>query len=242
MIGLTTAILLASAEPSTPYSGFESLKSRGHDATLCTADARICIATPESSLLTVTRDGKEIARWAPDTEGGDLSFSPMPALLRLSGGRLLVGALGTRSTSYSGGGGSATEQVLVLVEPDKAAKPVLSLPESGSLMIRACFTEQDFKRRAGACHAEFRFSATLEATTAIAGTLPVLHFRMVASHYPRGASRDGDSLSDRPLRRADLTWQTDTRCTFERTFSFDVSSERYVESAALPDCTDYVVP
>jgi len=236
------AILFGAAASPSSYAGFEPLKAAGEGRPLCTVDARICIHAPEPGLLTVTRDGREIARWSPDTEGGDLSFKAMPALIRLDRGRLLVGALATRETSYSGGGGSATDQVLGLVEPGKPVKPVLTLPESGSLMIRACFSEKDSRHRAGACHDEYRFDGTLTAAQPINAQLPLLRFRMKASHYPRGVSRNEDSLASPPLHKADLKWEVDTRCTFERSFRFDAALGQYRPDAALPECDDYTQP
>lgn len=241
MIGPIIAFLLGGTAPSAAYLGFEPLKDAGKGGSLCTADSSICVDIAESDVI-VTRDGEEIVRWTPDTEGGDLAFAPMPALFRLRDGRLLVGALGTRQTSYSGGGGSATELVLALVEPGKAVKPVLSVPDSGNLMIRACFDEKDFKHRAGACHDEYRFDGALAVAASAADGPPALNFSMAASHYPRGVSREGDSLALPPLRKADLIWQDDPRCTYRRLFRFDAASDRYVPDAALPDCSDYTVP
>ena len=242
MVGAMIAILLGAVAAPASYQGFEPLKPTGKDAALCSSDVSVCIAMPEPNLLTITRDGKEIARWSPDTEGGDLSLAPMPALFRLSDGRLLVGVLATRQASYSGGGGSATDRVLALVEADKAVKPVLTLPESGSLTIRACFGDRDFKHRAGVCHDEYRFDGTLAIADPAAAGLPTLRFRMTASHYPRGISRDGDSLALPPLRKADLVWQDDARCTYQRSLRFDPASELYVPNAPLPDCDDYTRP
>jgi hypothetical protein len=241
MIGPMIALLMDAAATSAPYAGFEPLKTVA-EGKVCTADVSICVAIPEAGVFTVTRDGNEIARWSPDSEGGDLSFAPVPALFRLKDGRLLVGVLATRQTSYSGGGGSGTEQVLALVEPGKATTPVLTVPESGSLMIRACFSEKDFKQRAGACHDEYRFGGALTIIVSSTDGLPSLRFNMTASHYPRGVSRDGDSLALPPLRKADLRWQQDTSCTYQRTFLFDVKSNRYVPDSVLPDCSDYTDP
>lgn len=242
MIGPMIAILLGAAAAPAAYAGFEPLKAAGKDAPLCTIDASICIHVSDPGVLTVTRDGKDIASWSPDTDSGDLSLAPMPALFRLRDGRLLVGVLATRQSSYSGGGGSATEHMLALVEPGKEPKLVLRAPEGGSLMIRACFDEKDFKHRAGACHDEYRFDGALAAATPAMDGLPTLRFSMTASHYPRGVSREGDSTTLPPLRKADLIWQDDPRCTYKRVFRFDAASAQYVPDAALPDCSDYTVP
>ena len=240
---MTTALiaaLLSAAAAPTPYAGFEQLTAK--DGVSCTWDARICVSVGEAGVVTVTRDGKETASWTPDADGGDVTFTPMPALLRLDANRVLVGILGERQSSYSGGGGSATEQVLTVVEPGKAPRTVLTAPGEGSLMIRACFSEKDAKRRAGACHDEYRFAGYLTAAATASHGLPELGFRMESSHYPRGVSRDGDSLALPPLRKADLTWEDDARCTYRRTFRFDEARGAYVPDAPLPDCADYTQP
>jgi hypothetical protein len=242
MIGPMIAILLGAAAAPAAYAGFEPLKGAGKDTPLCTTDASICVDVSDPGVLTIARDGKDIANWSPDTDSGDLSLAPMPALFRLRDGRLLVGVLATRQSSYSGGGGSATEHMLALVEPGKESKLVLRVPEGGSLMIRACFDEKDFKHRAGACHDEYRFDGALAIAPSAADGPPTLRFKMTASHYPRGVSREGDSLTLPPLRKADLTWQDDPRCTYRRVFRFDAASAQYLPDAALPECSDYTVP
>lgn len=234
------ALLIAAALP--PYPGFEPLKASGNSAMLCTSDSSICVGSGEEGEIKVTRDGKEVADWSEETEGDSLSFAPMPALLRLKDGRLLVGVLAQNQTSYSGGGGNATELRLFLVAPGGATQPVLEVPDGGSLMIRACFDEKDAKHRAGACHDEYRFDGRLSVAAANASGLPMLGFAMTASHFPRGVSRDGDSLASPPLRKADLVWQTDPRCTYRRSFHFDAAAKRYVPDTPLPDCNDYTQP
>jgi hypothetical protein len=242
MIFALIAILVSTSANAASAPGFEALKATGNSERLCTADGRICIDSPKPGVLSITRDDRKIGSWSVDTEGGDLSIKPMPALIRLDDGRLLIGALATRQTGYSGSGGNATQQVLALVAPDKEVKPVLTVPESGSLMIRACFGEKDMKRRANACHDEYRFTGTLTAADRVNVQLPLLRFRMNASHYPRGVSRNNDSLTLPPLRKRDLTWQVDKRCTFERSFHFDPAQGTYVPDAVLPDCSDYTEP
>jgi hypothetical protein len=241
MIATVIALLLSAATNSS-YPGFEPLTATDDGESACTIDGRICINSAEPGVLTITRDDREIARWSPDSDGGDLSFKPMPALIRLADGRLLVGALATRQTMYSGGGGDATDQMLALVDPGKAITSVLTVPQSGNLMIRACFGEKDVKHRAGACHDEYRFAGLLSAGKPNGEQLPPLHFRMEASHYPRGVSRDADSLTLPPLRKVDLRWEGDARCTFDRNFHFDVASGKYLPDTALPDCSDYTQP
>lgn len=243
MFAVSIAILLSAAASSSSYPGFEALTTVDDQGLLCTDDGEICIYNGlEPGVLTITRGDREIANWSPDNEDGNLSFEPMPALIRLADGRLLVGALATHHTSYSGGGGSATDQVLALVEPGKAIKNVLTVPEGGNLAIRACFSERDYKHRAGACDAEFRFSGTLTVVRSTAARLPTLSFRLEASHFPRGASRYDDSTTGSALHKGDLKWEEDTRCTFERSFHFDAALGKYQPDAALPDCSEYTEP
>lgn len=144
---------------------------------------------------------------------------------------------------YSGGGGQATELRLYRLDADgeAGAALVLTVPIQGSLMIRACFSEEDMTQRAGACHDEYSFAATLTASDA-ADAMPVLTYETTATAYPRGASRSEDSLEKPPLKPADLVTARDPKCSFTRQFTFNAKAGEYQPDSPLPDCSDYTVP
>lgn len=222
-----------------------TLAPRGADpGTQCTADATWCVQLGEpagdSSPPPVLRPGSQArAARAPDD-----TFAIWPALVTLRDGGFLAGVEVRSSTGYSGGGGSATELQLFHLSPrgEADAKPVLTVPIAGSLMIRACFSERDMRRRRGACHDEYGFSATLTLAPGGTAARPGLVYATKAWAYPRGASRMQDSNEMPPLRQADLVRRRDTTCSFTRRMVFSAAAGEYRPDRPLPDCSDYTVP
>ncbi|WP_315387110.1 hypothetical protein [uncultured Stenotrophomonas sp.] len=156
---------------------------------------------------------------------------------------VLVGGIVTFSTMYSGGGADASSLQLARVrhlqDDIQVDDDVLTLPWRGNAMIRACFSEQDSKQRAGACHDEYGFSAKLVLDTAAEG-MPVLRYQTVATRFPAGVSRFEDSLAKGPLRKKDLRTEQDPACTYTRLFHF--RGGMFHPDQALPDCAGYTEP
>ncbi|SEN48023.1 hypothetical protein SAMN05192583_2910 [Sphingomonas gellani] len=202
---------------------------------------RWCVSMAQAALspLVLTHDGKQVGRWTPPE--GDETFEVVPAVLPLEGGSALVIARSTRQVMYSGGGGRIITQHVILVEQggQGTATRVLSLPAVSGLMIRACFAETDIVKRAGACHDTYSMFGFLSFGRP-SGEMPVIRFKAEASSYPRGVSRDKDSLARPPLRKADLVWDPDRACTYTRAFHFDPVEMRYLPDAPLPDCSQYL--
>ncbi|MFN7109527.1 MAG: hypothetical protein ACK4MY_15005, partial [Brevundimonas sp.] len=171
------------------------------------------------------------------------TYQPWTGLVRLADGGFLAGVEAGASSMYSGGGGQASELRLYRLDAAGAAgdAPVLTVPIRGSLMIRACFSEADMKQRAGACHDEYSFDATLK-TAGGSDALPMLDYEAVATAFPRGVSRSEDSLEDAPLTKADLVAEQDPKCSYQRRFVFDAAAGVYQPDRPLPDCSDYTVP
>jgi hypothetical protein len=118
----------------------------------------------------------------------------------------------------------------------------MNVPISASVMIRACFSEENVKHRAGACHDEYTFNATLTPDKHSTAEMPVLHYRTKATSFPGHVSRYEDSLTKRPLRKKDLVTVIDTRCSFELTWHFDPIAQTYQPDKPVPDCSNYYVP
>ncbi|HWU13521.1 MAG TPA: hypothetical protein VN157_05855 [Caulobacter sp.] len=217
----------------------------------CTADRRWC--------ATIRRDGDQNASTlqvfagAPDGrqpvasldlgDNDDADLALWPSIIRLAGPEpgVLIGIERHVSTSYSGGGGGATQLQLVRVVGE-AAKPVLTAPISGSLMIRACFDERDMKARRGACHDEYSFGGDLTLDPTTTQGPPRLLFETLATAFPAGASRNGDSTARGRLRRSDLKPTRDPACSYRRAFTLDPGSDVYTPDSPLPDCSDYTAP
>lgn len=156
---------------------------------------------------------------------------------------VLVGGIVTFSTMYSGGGADASTLQLARVrhlqDDIQVDDDVLTVPWLGNAMIRACFSEQDSKQRAGACHDEYSFSAKLALDPAGQG-MPVLRYQTVATRFPAGVSRFEDSLAKGPLKKKDLRTEQDPACTYTRLFHF--RGGMFHPDQALPDCAGYTEP
>ena len=245
MILLLAAIAMLQSPPSG--DGIESLTLA--DDRACTADGPLCVG-----LTQQTRDGELVVTpvirapdglpAAPNEASREIeNYKPWNGLIRLADGGFLAGVERESRSMYSGGGGQATELRLYRLDADgeAGAAPVLTVAIQGSLMIRACFSEEDMTRRAGACHDEYSFAATLSASDA-AGAMPVLTYETTATAYPRGASRSEDSLEKPPLKPADLVAARDPKCSVTRRFTFDAKAGEYRPDSPLPDCSDYTTP
>ncbi|WP_132038647.1 hypothetical protein [Iodobacter fluviatilis] len=171
----------------------------------------------------------------------DTSLQLWPKLIRFGDG-ILAGAETKLRSMYSGGGASSTTLHLIAFLPDQAPFVVLSVPQSASVMIRACFSEQNMKQRAGACHDLYDFNASLALTGAYAADMPVLRYRSKATSFPGPVSRSKDSLSGRPLRQRDILTVTDPQCSYQRLYRFDPATRAYIANKPAPDCSDYTTP
>ncbi|WP_404336503.1 hypothetical protein AB2M62_19475 [Sphingomonas sp. MMS12-HWE2-04] len=219
-------------------------------AALCTADRRWCVelvpAEGDGPPVPLVRAGDAAtpADAPPSDSSEDETYAVWPRLILLKDGGFLAGVETRTSTSYSGGGGSATALGLFRVAADgqPGGKPVLEVPLRASLMIRACFDEKDMKQRRGACHDEYRFSGTLTLAGEAAGGLPGLAYVAEAEAYPRGVSRSADSTTMARLKQSDLVYARDPACSFSRHFRFDAAAGVFRPDTALPDCSDYTVP
>lgn len=156
---------------------------------------------------------------------------------------VLVGGIVKFSTMYSGGGADASTLQLARVrhlqDDIQVDDDVLTVPWLGNAMIRACFSEQDMKQRAGACHDEYGFSAKL-GLDPVAEGMPVLRYQTVATRFPAGVSRFEDSLAKGPLKKKDLRTEQDPVCSYTRLFRF--GEGMFHPDQALPDCAGYTEP
>ena len=221
------------------------------DDRACTSDGAWCVGLTKDT----GDDGEPIVRpilraagaLPPQADRGGAAaveyFQPWTGLVRLPDGGVLAGVKVETSSMYSGGGGQATELRLYRLDAngDAGETPVLAVPIRAELTIRACFSEDDMTQRAGACHDEYGFEATLTATGE-AAAMPVLDYITTATAYPRGSSRSEDSLEKPPLKPADLVTVRDPKCSYSRRFTFDAAAGEYRPDSKLPDCSDYTVP
>ncbi len=196
----------------------------------------VSIDVPQESELSLW---PWIVRLAPGVGSGEPVTDPQQRARQ----NVLVGGIVTFSAMYSGGGADASTLQLARVrhlqDDIQVDDDVLTVPWLGNAMIRACFSEQDRKQRAGACHDEYSFSAKLALDPAGQG-MPVLRYQTVATRFPAGASRFEDSLAKGPLKKKDLRTEQDPACTYTRLFHF--REGMFHPDQALPDCAGYTEP
>lgn len=174
---------------------------------------------------------------------GASKVEPAPYLFRLADGGALIGVLATRSEGYSGGGAGSTHLHFVHVAPPargpRRTREVLQVAASGWAMIRACFGEADMKKRANACHDEYKMEGQLRLDPATRKGWPAFLYTLKARRFPAGVSRAEDSLARPPLGKSDLRWEADKHCAGTFRFTFDAASGSYEAARALPECSDY---
>ncbi|GAB3381173.1 hypothetical protein GCM10027432_08360 [Lysobacter fragariae] len=251
------------AEAATATATAEMDSSAMH----CTQDRRWCARIRSDAqagrqwleLFDQTVPVEQRRTWRHELPAGDSDESPTlwPRIVRMpeadddgKRGRhiAIVGVVTHLSTGYSGGGASADYLGLVKVDAayggEAAFAEVLSVPVSGSVMIRACFSEEDVKNRAEACHDEYNFSATLALDDAksLPGALPQFSYVTQATSFPGPISRSADSLANPPLREEDLVTVVNDECSYSRILRFNPATGRYEFDSPVPDCSDFTVP
>ena len=188
---------------------------------------------------------------AHGTDGSDVSLWPkLIPVQRTSedGTRLppeyLVGVIEEQRAMYSGGGGSGGRLHLLrlgMAPHATGLREVFEVVWDSSLMIRACFSDQDMEDRLGACHDEYDFKGTLAAAPNDGGELPALTFRSFATAYPLTSRRTEDN-SGQKLKKSDLARWSDPECSYTRTLRYNPATLRYEMDRAAPDCSVYTTP
>lgn len=260
MIGsVVLSVLLQAVAPSAtpPAPPILQTLTLGDDNRACTADAAWCVGLVQdaprveagvetvSAIRPVVRRRGEDLPEPPQTDNLEReSYQPWDGLVRLSDGGFLAGVEAGATAMYSGGGGQSWGLSLFRLKSDGEAgpTPVLTAPLAGSLIIRACFSEKDMTQRAGACHDEYSFEATLRLAPNAPGAMPIFDYVTTATAYPRGVNRNRDSLAMRRLTRRDLVAERDPECSYKRRFTYDPTTGVYQPDKPLPDCTAYTVP
>lgn len=154
---------------------------------------------------------------------------------------ILIGTITHTSDMYSGGGAWGDVLSLYYSEPFKAgegAQSVLDIPIHGYKMIRACFSEEEYKARNSACHDEYRFDATFKPMQNFVNSMPIFEYSSNAANFPVGVSLDADN-SGRKLRKKDFIWQNNPDCSVKTKFHFDEQKKAYIPQKTLPECGDY---
>jgi hypothetical protein len=141
---------------------------------------------------------------------------------------------------YSGGGAETGELALYSVA-NGAAQEAGVLPHGASIMIRACFDEDDQRNRRGACHDEYDFNTRISLNEAAASGPAQILLETAATTFPGRVSRNEDSTEAAALQASDLVRWTDEACSYRRTYIVGADG-RYAPDQPLPDCSQYLEP
>lgn len=245
MIRRTLLALALVIPAAVGAQGAEKLNPDGER--LCTADKGWCASIVEDKaapgiLIDDHGTRRKIDLPALPAEGGFEGTSYLIWPMRVpvgDKGAILVGSIMEERTMYSGGGAHASDLTLFLVAPSSPPVSVLTVPWDSGSMIRACFSEKDYRDRRGACHDEYQYSPEIEAKGADAAGYPVLEYRVKSTSYPGTVSRSADSLIKGRLRKKDLVHVEKADCSFTRTFRYDPQAKHYVPDAPLPECGNF---
>ncbi|HYD72340.1 MAG TPA: hypothetical protein VEF55_04335 [Candidatus Binatia bacterium] len=207
----------------------EALTPNG--ARWCTADNAWCVEADENGA-------RAINGAATIPLGGPLDA--WPNIIRNADGSVIVGLIRTQSQMYSGGGGEGSELRLYTIAGDEAADAG-ALPYHGSLMIRACFGEEDQRTRREACHDQYDFETRISLNEAASSGPAQILLETAATTYPGQLARNEDSTERPPLRASDLVTWVDPACSYRRTYIRGADG-RYGPDEPLPDCSQYLEP
>jgi len=246
-------LLLAAAAPA---DGPVIALVKGDGDRQCLPDKSLCLEIPvvaedgggDTALIVTPADGEPTTAPLPEyDDAGQRELWPNLIAFKSDDGaqHYLVGILGRQNAMYSGGGGSGSRLHVYELSTAPGATglgaEVLDVVWDSSLMIRACFSEQDMKDRLEACHDEYDFNATLTVAPGGGGVFPALAYRAVATTFPRTSRRSEDNSAGK-LKRADLVRGEDPACTYDRVLRYNPATSRYEMDRPAPDCSDYTTP
>lgn len=253
-------LLIAAAQPAAVSDPVVIALVAGEGDRKCLPDKSLCLDVPGSVeagdgglVLTAPNkgDADDLALPFARDDGQTLNLWPhLIAVPQVEGAapdarQYLMGVIVGTSTMYSGGGGNGSRLHLLRLDTTpsntRLGDEVLDVVWDSSLMIRACFSEEDMKDRREACHDEYSFTGALAAGPAEAGELPTLIYRSIATTYPRTSRRSQDNSGVR-LAVADLVHEKDPECSYERTLRYNPATSRYEMDRPAPDCSDYTTP
>lgn len=195
---------------------------------------------------------------AVDGDSDNASFNIWPTIIRQptlhSDGlkpneTITVGIETSISTGYSGGGAHATWLQLYQLSPTTDGSmpqpinfgTVLNVPLRGAKLIRACFGDEAYEKRRGACHDEYDFNAELKLGKTMPDGQPQIIYQSIATAAP-GTSRLSNDNSRRRLSAADLKPRRDRKCSYRRIYAFNGELGMYFAAKPAPDCSDFLVP
>lgn len=258
-------LLIAAAQPAAapapaPANVIVDLVA-GADGRRCLPDNSLCLEVPATEEGGAA--GASLIVALPSSDNSDTVALPFgadelaglwPRLIVVPQGaeadnperrQYLVGIVTEERAMYSGGGGSGSRLHLLRLDRNadgvSLGAEVLDTVWDSSLMIRACFSEQDMKDRLEACHDEYRFTGALGTAAPDGGELPSLTLRTTATAYPLTSRRTEDNSAIK-LKKSDLAQWKDPECSYTRLLHYNPATARYEMDRPAPDCSVYTTP
>ncbi len=263
-IGVTLALAIALAAQVMDQPVPETMDPPIEAGATCTADKNLCLSmtqmgeeNTDTLMVQITSDvgvGKTYIEMPASIKGTYDTMSVWPQVIALGKNpkaapgsqSALIGIIGHRSSMYSGGGGGSKQLHLFRIRNTagvaRLEDELLSLPLHASLLIRACFSEEDYEKRREACHDEYDYDATLTVLQKDISTndMPILEYKSTATAYPRTSRRSRDNSGGRRLRKADLVTWKDPQCSYSRTLRYNPATQKYEMNRPAPNCSDYI--
>lgn len=197
----------------------------------CAADAAWCVETDETGARAIN-GATTIALGEP--------ADVWPNIIRNADGSVVVGLIRTQNQMYSGGGGEGSEVALYSIA-NSIGQEAGALPYHGSLMIRACFDEEDQRARREACVDQYDFATRISLNEGASSGPAQILLETAATTYPGRLNRNEDSTEAPPLQASDLVRWVDPTCSYRRTY-IQGADGRYAPDQPLPDCSQYLEP
>lgn len=254
-------LLIAAAQPAAAPANVVVDLVAGEDGRRCLPDNSLCLDVPAAQAggaagasLIVTSPSSDNRDTVALPFGADELAGLWPRLIVVPQGaeaenperrQYLVGVVTEERAMYSGGGGSGSRLHLLRLDRNadgvSLGAEVLDTVWDSSLMIRACFSEEDMKDRLGACHDEYSFTGALAAAGPDGGELPSLTLRTTATAYPQTSRRTEDNSTVK-LKKSDLAQWKDPECSYTRLLHYNPATARYEMDRPAPDCSVYTTP
>lgn len=244
MRSLALSLLLPFAALSAGADEIEALRQSNDGVTLCDRSGQWCMRTDprHGPMLLNDTDAEPLMNAAELSEAGTARI--WPHLIPIDRNRAIIGIQQSKAGGYSGGGFNVDHLKLYSVtagEP-RAVAPVLDIPISAELSIRACFSTDDVEKRHGFCHDEYSYDGRIQATGRKTYDVPDLLLRTTASRRPAGISRLAETKLVAPLTEEQIAGRGDAECSFSAVFSWDLDSASYRPESPIPDCSEFTQP
>lgn len=213
----------------------EELAQR-EEGDFCTSDGAWCV---QLGATTEVKHGGATTTLPPFSEDA-YEREVWNVIIRMSGDASALIGIENRSHQMYSGGDAGARHVTLYEASGTGAREVLTLPTSGAADIRACFSEADSSRRAGACSDLYAFVGQVSIDTSVRESAPRIVLQTEAGTYPGRRSRSDDSSEGSALTAADLIWANDETCSYRRVATR--VGDAYVWDQPLPACADYLEP